>query len=124
MKVIYKDKRIEEICTDFNKAKRFFNGKEKLALSLLSRVNAFASANVIHDIIIQPQFSFHNLINQGKNKNMNGYFAVDVKTRRDGWRIILRPLNEDEKEFIPCEIDKISKIVKKVEIMEVSNHYE
>ena len=66
-----------------------------------------------------PMFRFHNL--RGK---LDGYFAIDVKTRRDKWRIILQPLDEEEKAFDPCNIDEIAAIVKIVEISEVSAHYE
>ena len=51
-------------------------------------------------------------------------FAIDVKTRKEPWRIILQPLDEDEKTFDPCNIDKIAEVVKIVEISEVSKHYE
>lgn len=40
------------------------------------------------------------------------------------WRIILQPLDEDEKEYDPLNIDEIAGIVKIVEIREVSAHYE
>ena len=74
---------------------------------------------MIKDIIAMPQFHFHNL--QGK---MKGLFAIDVKGRRDKWRIILCPLDTAGKRFVPCYIDQIAEIVKIVEIMEVSAHYE
>jgi proteic killer suppression protein len=66
-----------------------------------------------------PTFRFHNL--KGK---LNGYFAIDVKTIRDKWRIILQPLDDEEKAFDPCDIDKIAAVVRIVEIREVSAHYE
>lgn len=55
---------------------------------------------------------------------MEGLFAVDVKTKREKWRIILCPLDQDGNEYEPCNIDEISEIVKIVEIEEVSPHYE
>ena len=67
---------------------------------------------------------FHKLINKGKNKNLEGYFAIDVKARTDKWRIILEPLNDDEQPFIPCNIDVLASKVRIVGIKEVSNHYE
>lgn len=53
-----------------------------------------------------------------------GYFAIDVKSRKDSWRIILRPLNDDKELFDPCNIDEIASVVEIVEIEEVSKHYE
>lgn len=65
----------------------------------------------------------HKLKNKGK-KNLEGYFAIDVKSRRDQWRIILQPLDENEKPYVPCNIDQIAGKVSVVEISEVSKHYE
>ena len=86
---------------------------------MLGRINAIEQAEVIKDIIVMPQFHFHNL--QGK---MKGSFAIDVKGRRDKWRIILCPLNDEGERFVSCYIDQIAEIVKIVEITEVSAHYE
>ena len=47
-----------------------------------------------------------------------GLFSIDVKTRRDKWRLIL------DNVFHDCSIDKIANIVEIVEITEVSPHYE
>lgn len=74
---------------------------------------------MIKDIIVMPTFRFHKL-----NGKLEGFFAIDVKTRRDKWRIILQPLNEEENVFDPCNIDEIAAAVKIVEIREVSAHYE
>lgn len=57
-------------------------------------------------------------------KISDGYFAIDVKSRKEPWRIILQPLDDDRKPFNPCNIDKIAAYVKIAEISEVSKHYE
>lgn len=119
MKIVYGSGRIEEQCTNIKKAEKLFGGDKKLAISLLARVNAIEAADVIKDIIVQPQFHFHGL--QGKLK---GLFAIDVKSRKDKWRIILQPLDENEEVFDPCHIDEIAAVVRIVEIKEVSEHYE
>ena len=59
-----------------------------------------------------------------KNKNLEGYFAIDVKERTDKWRIIVEPLNENELQFEKYNIDIIASKVRIVGIKEVSNHYE
>lgn len=92
---------------------------KRLATSLLARITAIEQADVIKDIIVMPTFRFHKL-----NGKLEGFFAIDVKTRRDKWRIILQPLNEEENVFDPCNIDEIAAVVKIVEIREVSAHYE
>ena len=81
------------------------------------------NAVTIKDIIAQMSFHFHQLKNIN-GKNLDGFFAIDVKSRTDPWRIILRPLDSDKEPFVPCHIDEIAESVEIVEIREVSNHYE
>ena len=69
-----------------------------------------------------PSFHFHKLTNKD-GKNLEGYFAIDVKSRKDLWRIILEPLDENKKPYSPCNIDEIAQYVRIVEITEVSKHY-
>ena len=67
---------------------------------------------------MMPTFHFHKL-----SGNMDGFFAIDVKTRRDPWRIIIQPLDENEEPYDPCNIDEIAGVVRIVEVKEVSKHY-
>lgn len=124
MKIKYSSIKVKDICTDHIKAKKYFDGNEILARSLLSRINALANAEVLTDIIVQPQLRFHKLYNKGKGKNYEGYYAIDVKTIREKWRIILQPLDENENEYENFEVDKMAKNVKIIEVKEVSSHYE
>ena len=119
MKIKYANKKVESKCTSLKAAKKLFGGDKVLANNLIARINAIERADVIKDIILTPPFHFHNL--QGK---LAGYFAIDVKSRKEKWRIILQPLDEDENVFEPCNIDEIAEIVKIVEVREVSAHYE
>lgn len=123
MEIIYHSERLEKQCTDLNKAKNVFGGQMKLAVSLLARINAIEQAETLKDIVVMPTFRFHNLKNKN-GRDLKGYFAIDVKTRRDPWRIILQPLDENEEPYENVEIDKVAFKVRIVEIMEVSNHYE
>ncbi len=123
MELIYVSDKVRQQCNNLKDAKKLFGGDEKLAISLLSRINALESAECIKDIIVQPQFHFHDLHNKGNNR-LEGYFAIDVKTRKDPWRIILRPLNSDKEPYEKCNIDEIAGAVEIVEIKEVSKHYE
>ena len=124
LKIIYKDTKVEGICQDLNKATKYFGGNKEMAKSLLARINALKQAENIKDIIVQKQMRFHKLINKGKGKSLKGFFAIDVKTIRDKWRIVLEPLDENEQVFAPCNIDEIAMNVRIVEIKEVSDHYE
>lgn len=119
MRIKYKSIKLERQCTNLKEAKKLFGGNESLARSLLARVNAIYCAQALQDVIVMPSFRFHNL--HGKRE---GSFAIDVKSRRDMWRIILRPLDEQGEVFVSCRIDEIASVVEIVEIMEVSAHYE
>lgn len=123
MELVYTDAKTEEQCTSLKVAKKLFGGNDALAKSLFSRINALKQAETIKDIIVQPAFHFHKLENKGR-RDLEGYFAIDVKSRRDQWRIILEPLDENKEPYVPCNIDEISQNVRIVEIMEVSKHYE
>ena len=119
MKLIYSNAKVEKQCTSLREATMLFGGDKKLAISLHARINAMEQAAVIKDIIVMPMFRFHKLLG-----NLNGYFAIDVKTARDKWRIIIQPLDENGQVFDPCNIDEIADTVNIVEIREVSPHYE
>lgn len=123
MELIYVSEALKSQCTNIKAAKKLFHGDSQLSVSLLSRINALQQAEILKDIIVQPTFHFHKLKNNS-GRNLEGYFAVDVKSRRDQWRIILQPLDENEMPYIPCNIDLIAGKVRIVEISEVSKHYE
>lgn len=123
MKVVYTTDKVENLCENLKVAKKFFGGNTMLAESLMARINALKQADTIKDIIVQPAFHFHKLINKS-GRDLEGYFAIDVKSRREPWRIILEPLNENKESYNPCQIDEIAESVRIVEIMEVSKHYE
>ena len=123
MELEYATEKVKSQCTSIKNASKLLGGDMILTRSLLARINAINSAENIKDIIVQPTFRFHALKNKN-GKNLEGYFAIDVKTIREPWRIILQPLDENKQPFNPCNIDKIAVKVKIVEIMEVSKHYE
>ena len=112
-----------EQCTSLKVAKRLFGGDSKLALRLHARINALEQAPTLKDIVVQPQFHFHKLLNKGEKK-YEGCYAIDVKSHKDPWRLILRPLDEDKKPLDSYSIDEIAAKVEIVGIMEVSRHYE
>lgn len=119
----YASDKVKSQCTSIKAANKLFGGDAALSKSLLARINALGSADNIKDIIVQPAFRFHTLRNK-KGKNLEGYFAIDVKSIRDPWRIIMQPLNSDKQPYNPCNIDEIAESVRIVEIAEVSRHYE
>ena len=123
MELVYASDKVETQCTSVKAAKKLFGGDAVLATSLLARINALEKADTIRDIIVQPTFHFHNLGNK-HGRDLRGLFAIDIKSRREQWRIILQPLDENKKPYDPCCIDQISSYVRIIEITEVSRHYE
>lgn len=119
LQIEYKNDKVKEQCTSIKAAKKLFGGDATLTTSLHSRINALVNAETLRDIIVQPRYRFHDL--HGK---LEGYFAIDVKTKKEPWRIILQPLDGSMQPYNPCNIDEISGIVRIVEITEVSKHYE
>lgn len=123
MELVYASDKVRIQCTSVKAAKKLFGGNAELVKSLFARINAFQMADTIMDIIVQPTFHFHKLGNMN-GKNLECFFAIDVKSRKEQWRVILQPLNENKEPFEPCQIDRISSYVRIVEITEVSKHYE
>lgn len=123
MELLYATDKVETQCTSVKAAKKLFGGNNALVVSLHARINALREADTIKDIIVQQKFRFHKLSNK-QGRDLEGYFAIDVKSVRDQWRIIIQPLDENHNPFIPCYIDQISPYVRIVEVMEVSKHYE
>lgn len=119
MKIIFSTNRVKAQCTDYKAAKKLFGGNMSMVTSLMARINAIERAIKIKDIINVPSFHFHKL--KGR---YDEYFAIDVKSRKDKWRIILRPLDNEGNVFAPCNIDEIADTVEIIEIKEVSAHYE
>ena len=123
MELVYASDKARIQCTSVKAAQKLFGGNAELVKSLFARINALQMADTIMDIIVQPTFHFHKLGNMNR-KNLEGFFAIDVKSRKEQWRVILQPLNENKEPFEPCQIDRISSYVRIVEITEVSKHYE
>ncbi len=119
MFVKYANEKVREQCTSIKAASKLFGGNKKYILGLFSRINALENAENIKDIICTPQFRFHKL-----NGKMEGYFAIDITNKRDKWRLIICPLDENEEYFWSCNIDEISNKIEIVEVQEVSPHYE
>lgn len=82
MDIIYATDKVENLCENLKAAKKYFDGNVILANSLMARINALKQADTIKDIIVQPPFHFHKLENKNR-RDLEGYFAIDVKSRRE-----------------------------------------
>ena len=119
MKLYYSSEKLERQCTSVREARRLFGGDLALANKLLARIYYLQREDLLTLIIRQPALRFHNL--KGKYQ---GLFAIDVKTRREPWRIIMEPLDDNGIPYDPCHIDEIADMTKTILIREVSKHYE
>jgi plasmid maintenance system killer protein len=123
LELVFASAKLKEQCTSLKAAKKLLGGDSQTAMKLMSRINALEQAATLKDIVVQPQFHFHNLANK-KGRNLEGLFAIDIKSRTSPWRLILRPLNENKEPFEQCRIDEIASFVEVIGIEEVSKHYE
>ena len=123
MELVYSSEKVRGQCTSLKQAKKLFGGDAKLAEKLFAKRNALERATCLKDIVVQPSFHFHKLSNKN-GRDFEGCFAIDIKSRANPWRLIIRPLDENKQPFEPCNIDEIAEIVEIVGIVEVSKHYE
>ncbi len=123
MRLVFADSDVEKVCTDRRVAKKLFGGNEPLVRSLFARLSFLESARSIEEVRRYPGMRFHSLRNIG-GRNLEGFFAVDVKTVREPWRIILRLLDGNGNPFEPCEIDKVAPFIEILSVEEISKHYE
>jgi len=123
LEIEYSSEEVKNQCESVKAAKKLFGGDAQLVSKLMSRVEALVAAESLKDIVIQKQFRFHKLENKGKNR-LEGYYAIDVKTKKEPWRIILRPMKEKGQAYDSFNVDELADKVEIVEIREVSNHYE
>lgn len=80
MNLEFASKKLEEQCRSVKAANKLFGGDAVLGRSLLARINALEQAETLKDIIVQPAYHFHKLCKKN-GRDLEGYFAIDVKTR-------------------------------------------
>ena len=123
LEIVFASHKVEEMCTSLSSAKKAFGGDMLLARSLLARINTLQQAETIKDITLLPPLRFHSLENKDR-RNLKGLFAIDVKSRRDKWRVILQPLDNNKEPYDSLRVDLHANMVRIIEVKEVSNHYE
>ncbi|MCH5180330.1 MAG: type II toxin-antitoxin system RelE/ParE family toxin [Erysipelotrichales bacterium] len=115
MKMLYKNTKIEKICTDEKKAKIKFG--ENVANKLFAALNAIESASNLNDIFALKQYNLHKL--KGDLKNIHSMYLG----KTTGYRLLLTPLDENEEPVICDDFSSYTMAVC-VEIGEVSKHYD
>lgn len=119
MKIVYSNKNVMEQCKNIKVATKLFGGNKQLVIKLFSRINLINNAINMRDIINYPQLRFHSLKGE-----LKGYYAIDVKSIRDPWRIIIKPIFNDIDINDSLDITRIQDKITALEIKEVSKHYE
>lgn len=118
--VIYKDDELKEFCHNKKKAARKLAG---FADDLLAKINLIEEADSFNDIMSYLPFHCHQL--GKKQKDYTNFWGLDVKGRKTAWRIIVAPLDHNERIIVPdADFCKICKTIKIIRIEEVSKHYE
>ena len=110
MELTYKTKKLENLCenADYNRELQRLYGSE-VAKKLPQRINELKAFDSVNDIPVTLPFRRHKL--EGKRKDE---FAVNINKE---FRIIFRPYDSN------IEIVDL-RVIKNIEIMEVSKHYE
>ena len=75
MKIEYKTRSLEKVCTNLKEAKKKYSGK--IPEKLLAAINYIQAANNLLDVVNYPPFHFHDL--QGERK---GQYAIDIGGRK------------------------------------------
>ena len=123
MKIQYATKEVERICTDFKYGVKFFGGNRLLFEKLHYCLLEIADADDVGALRYAYALRLHKLRNNG-HRNLEGYYAVDVKSIRDPWRLIIQFLDSNGEPFATPDIDVNASEIRIVEIEEVSKHYE
>lgn len=116
MEVKYKTKKIEKLCKELACAKKEL--PKEVAEKLISHINYIEQATCFADIMNYPPFKCHKLYGDRKDD-----YALDIG-RKLGYRIIIEPLDENNKSLKKeKDINVIKNCTKIVLVVEVTNHY-
>ncbi|MQS75326.1 type II toxin-antitoxin system RelE/ParE family toxin [Companilactobacillus halodurans] len=112
MQIDFKNKRVEKQCRSLVKAKKDF--PEKIAIKLLKLINFVELADNLESVINNPVYHFHKL-----KGDLKGLYSMDIDGRSKPYRLIVK--------FDGYEPDQVfhgSILIERIQIEEVSKHYE
>lgn len=115
MKVLYKNKKVEKLCT--NEQKSIKELGKNVSDRLLATINLLKLAKNLKDIKNLPQYHLHLLTG-----NLKNIFSIYLG-RTTGYRLLLTPLDDNDNPIVEDKNEIYIKTVC-VEIIEVSKHYE
>lgn len=116
MQINYEDNNVKKLCTDKKYALKYVDAKVFKDISFV--INFIENAESLLDVSCYPSFRFHPL--QGPN-NENEW---SIYIKRTGYRLILKPQDENNKIIKKGDVLANSKSIKIVLVTEVNNHYE
>lgn len=123
MRIVYSNEKVKIQCSDYEETRKVFGGNRDLTDSFYEKFYYLQGARSLKEIYLIPRFRLHKLRNVGRSR-LQGYFAIDVKTHKEPWRIILQPLDDNMHPLSHCDADRTAAFVKIIEIKEISKHYE
>lgn len=109
MKIFYKNKKLEKQCTNLKIAKKEYG--DKIALRLLKAINFIQEASNLSSLINFRPYHFHDL-----KGDRNGQYAIDIGSRRDGYRLIM--------EFSEEDVFVNAVHIEDIYLVEMGKHYE
>lgn len=110
MKIQYSSKRIENLCTDFSRAKKEFS--ERTAKDLHKLINFIEASSDFESVRVHHRYNFHQL-----QRNMKGYYSLDIGGRKGNYRLIVSFDGVDNN-----TIFNNAKTIKIIRIKEVMKH--
>lgn len=116
MKIIYHNKKVEKPCENYKEAQKLYN--KDVAEKLQSTINFIKNAANLMDIKKMPSFHLHAL-----KGDRSGTYGIDLG-RRLGFRLIIKPSNEDGRLEGITDENEIFKSTTIILALEVTNHYE
>ena len=116
MEIQYKSQKLHELCHDYRKAQKEL-GKQ-VAEKLFALMNLLENSECLYDIEAMRIYHLHPLSGERR-----GEFALDLG-RKLGYRLIVIPLDDNEKEWKETDLSIVYKATKIVLVWEVSKHYE
>lgn len=120
MKIIYDNKTVEKQCKTKKGADKLFKDP-LLTEKLHSLINFLENANNLNDVFVMPIYRLHPLF-----QNHKGKFALDINKKTCKYRLIIKPLTDDEKDIDSSDLANLPKLYASTKIivaLEVSEHY-
>lgn len=118
MEILYRTKKVEKLCSDYQKAKQAFAKKE--ADKLFKCIQYINAAKSLQDIKKYPPYSNLKKL-KGDRKHS---YSLAFNSTRSSYRLIFVPLDDDNSVITDDNTIRLDENITKIKILEVSKHYE